>query len=123
MFYDLIQYISKIEIETGINAAQIYDDSTGSAYCYKTPSGEYYYLPSFEHLKNENYVTEKVTDGDFPTDTPESQPPVTTTQPTPKPILTSTPVPSNKPGVQPQQTAQPMPTQSSAYDTETKERR
>lgn len=79
-------------METEIDATQIYDDSTGSAYCYKTPSGEYYYLPSYADLKNQNYVTEKVADSDIPTEsTPEQTTPVPTT-PAPSPTV------SNQPG-------------------------
>lgn len=41
-------YIDGFEVITGIDAVEIYDDKSESAYCYKTPAGEYYYLPSYE---------------------------------------------------------------------------
>lgn len=77
-------YVFVAQQSTEISAVAIYDDSSGNAYCYKTPSGEYYYLPLFEDMKNKNYVTEKVASSDIPK------------EPTPKPTdkVKNTPKPS-----------------------------
>ena len=89
-------YVGKRNVNTELDAVEIYDDKSESAYCYKTPAGEYYYLPSYEDLKNKNYVTEKVANGDIPPETPATQEPVTTN--TPEPDVTNSPNPGTQTG-------------------------
>lgn len=87
-------YVFGANKSTEIPAVAIYDDSEGNAYCYKTSSGEYYYLPVFADMKNQNYVTEKVADEDIPTETSSTQEPVTTN--TPEPTVTNSPSPDTQ---------------------------